>query len=788
MGALDRKLVRDLWRLRGHVVAVALVAMCGTATFLTMHGAYDAIRAARDAFYRDYRFGDVFATATRVPAALAPRLLEIDGVAAIDTRVAWTANLDVRGFEEPATGRIVSLPESGEAPLDAVHLRAGSAIAPGRADEVLVNEAFARAHRLVPGDTIGAVLNGRAQRLRIAGIAISPDYVNAALEFNLIPDHKRFGIVWMSRPALEAALDMRGAFNRLSVRLAPGAVEADVIAAIDRSLARYGGRGAYGRADQFSHRMLEDELRQDRVTGTVVPAIFLAVAAFLVYNVLVRLIGLQRAQIGVLKAFGYTRTRIAAHFVALALAAVGAGAIAGLALGAWMGEWLVTTVYGDFFYFPWLEFRLSGASVAAVLAHAALAAMAGAAPAVLRATRLAPAEAMRPEPPAHFRPTLVERAGLMRLVPLTLRMTLRNLERRPVRALLSLAALALAAALVVMSRYGLDAVDEIVRVQFRMGMHEDVVVYFGEPRGRAALHELARLPGVGRAEPFRMIGVRVRNGHRVKRTVIHAQAADAELRRIVDRREHTIALPSDGLVMAQALAAALDVRVGDEVTLEVLEGRRHERRVPVVALVDEYVGLQGYMDLRAAARLLGEDETLSGAYLAIDRAAAGTVYRQLRAMPAVAAVGLREAVLAGFYDTIEKNVHITTGTLIAFACAIAAGMVYNGARIALSEHAIELASLRILGFTRGEVATLIVGEQALLVAAAVPLGCLLGYGAAAWLTVLASGETYRLPLAIGGATYGFAIAVVLGSAALSALVVLVRLRRFDLVAALKTRE
>jgi putative ABC transport system permease protein len=785
LAALDLKLARDLWRLRGHLLAVALVAACGTASWITMRGSYEALLAAQAAFYEQERFADLFASAKRAPASLVARVRDIPGVASAEDRVVFDVTLDVPGLREPATGRLVSIPEHDRATLNDVRVRSGRYIEPGARGEVLASAAFAEANGLKPGDTLAAVINGRWQRLRVVGIAVSPEYVHAMA--GVFPDDRRFGILWIGREALEAALDMKGAFNDLSVRLAPGASARAVIDRIDQLLAPYGGLGAYDRDQQPSHQFLRDEIEQDRVTGTVVPAIFALVAAFLVHNVLVRLIALQRAQIGLLKAFGYGRAAIAWHYAKLALTAVLAGCAAGIPLGLWLGHGLAD-LYREFFNFPALEFVLSGTNLLGVALFAAATALAGALPAVRRALALPPAESMRPPAPPTFRPLLAERLGLQAWLPPAVRMVLRDLERRPLRAVLSILAVALGTALLVVGQYSSDAIDEIVRVVFRNMLREDVMVKLNEARELQVRNDLAALPGVLRVEPFRQIPVRLGHEHRERRVMIEALPPDGQLRRVLDRRLNPVAIPPDGLIVSAALADLLGARPGDVLTVEVLEGARQVRRVPMVATVDEMFGLWAYMDLAAAARLLGETASANGARLAVDPRALDSLYAQLKQMPAVAGVALREVSLEGFLDTIAKNMLITTVIMVAFACVIAAGVVYNGARIALSEHAVELASLRILGFTRGEVGAMLLAEQAIVTAVAIPLGCLIGYGLAAAVVAAFSGEVYRIPLVISPRTYLVSAAVVVAAAALSGALVLYHLRRIDLVAVLKTRE
>jgi len=787
MRALDRKLLRDLLHLRGQVAAISLVVACGVATVVTTRTAYESLVSARADYYARYRFADVFAQLKRAPEAMRARIAALPGVAVVETRVVADVTLDVPGLGEPASGRLVSLPDGSEPLLNAVHLRGGRELDPARREEALVSEAFAQANDLHVGDTLGAILNGRWERLRIVGIALSPEYIYEIRPADLFPDPQRFGVIWMSRAALGPAFDLDGAFDDVSVTLVPGANEEEVIAQLDHLLERYGGLGAYGREEQVSARFVADEIAQNRITGTVLPAIFLGVAAFLLHIVLSRLVSTQREQIAVLKAFGYAHRTVALHYLLLAMTAVAIGAVLGIALGLWLGS-LVNGVYREFYRFPSFPYEPGAGAVALAVGVSALAAALGALSAVRRVLALPPAEAMRPEPPARFRAGWLEQAGLLRHLTTPLRMIARNLSRRPVRAGLSVLGLALAVAILVLARFFSDAIQTLADVQFRSAQREDVAVSFHEPLSSAARFELATLPGVLAIETYRVVPARIRFEHRKRRVAVLGLPAAPSLRRVVDRDGRPVAIPPEGAVLTTHLARILHARPGDVVTLEVLEGRRPVLAVRVSALADELLGLNVYLDARVLARLLEEEGSVSGAFLRVDAAASGELYRRLKRMPAVAGVGNRLATLASFEDTLARNLGVMNAILVAFSCVIAAAMVYNSARIALSERSRDLASLRVLGFTRREVTQMLLGEQALLLVIALPLGFWIGHGLAKLLAEAYAWELFRMPLVVTPRTYAFASLVAIAAALGSGALVRRRLERLDLVTALKSRD
>lgn len=787
MRALDRKLIRDLLHMRAQVFAIVLVVACGVASYVSLRSIYKSLPITQEAYYSNYRFADVFVQVKRAPEWLAGRIREIPGIAAVQTRVVASVTLDIPGLEEPATGQLISIPERQIPILNDLHLVHGRYLEPERRDEVIISLAFAEANQLNPGDRLNAVINGRWAGLRIVGVAMSPEFVYEIRPGDLFPDSRHFGVLWMGRSALSAAFNMEGAFNDISVTLAPGASEREVISRLDSLMADWGSLGAYGREDQPSNYFITNEIAELKVTSTVIPAIFLGVTAFLIHLVLSRLISTQRDQVAMLKAFGYTNLQIGSHYLKLALAVVSGGIVLGTAVGWWFG-YQMTGLYADYFRFPVLSYETDPWVIASALLISLMAATVGAIRGVQKAVSLPPADAMRPESPARFRPGLIERLGLRGLLPLSVRIIIRNIERNVVKALLTTFAIAMSVSLVVVGFYLYDAVDLIMDLQFNNVYREDANVVFYEPRPANTRYEVASLPGVIRVEAYRTVPARLRFEHRSRRLGLLGVEADGELFRIVDAQYKVKSLPPDGLLLTSALADSLGVNPGDAITVEVLEGARPVRQVAVIGIVDEVLGLSAYMDLRALNRLMHEGETISGARLIVDSREFPTLYTKLKHTPAVNGVIIPSTILANFNETFARTMWVMTGIIILFASVIALGVVYNGARIALSERGRELASLRVLGFTKAEIAVMLLGEQAILTAIAIPVGYVVGYLLCYLISGAVHNEVMRMPLVITRQTPALALCVTACAALLSGLLVGWRLRRLNLVEVLKTRE
>lgn len=786
MRALDRKLLRELWHQRGQLAALGLVVACGVAVVVTARTSYASLLESRDAYYRDYRFGDLFVSLRRAPETVRSALAAIPGVAAVDTRVVVPVTLDLPGVDQPATGLLVSVPERRQPMLNDLHLRRGRWLEPGRRDEALVSEAFATANHLEVGQSLGAVINGRLHRLRIVGIAISPEYIYEIGAGGLFPD-SRFGVLWLSRETLGPAFEMTGAFNDAVFLLAEGASEGDVTARVDALLARYGGLGAYGRSDHVSARFINDEIAQNRVSGTVIPGIFLGIAAFLLHVVMGRLVATERQAIGALKAFGYENRTVGWHYLKLAIAALLAGAALGIAVGLWLAA-RVNAQYAAYYRFPAFLFHLDVGAVALALGTTVVAALAGAAGAVLRVIRLPAAVAMQPAAPDRFRPGPLERIGIGSGLSLSARMAVRNLERHPLKTALSILGVALATSMLLVGRYLVDSIGHLGEVQFRHVQRENLAVTFTAPRRAAVRYELERLPGVLRAEPFRSVPARIMAGHRSRRVALLGLDPRGELRRLVTEKLDLAPLPPDGLLLTGKLAEILQVRAGDTVTVAVLEGRRTTRPVAVAGTFDEVLGLSAYMEIGSLERFLGDGNIATGAWLRTDPGSTAGLNDRLKRLPGIAGVSDRDAALASFNATLAKSIGLITTLLIGFAGSLAVAIIYNTARIAFSERARDFASLRVLGFTRGEVARMLLGEQAVTVVAGLATGLALGYGFAGMLSELYQWELFRLPLVITARTWLFALGVVIAAALASGVLVRRRLNRLDLVAALKGRE
>ncbi len=787
ISVLNRKMLRDLAAMKAQALAIALVVGAGVAMFVMYLSNFDSLRHAQRAYYEQQRFADVFVTLKRAPLRMEESLRSIPGVEDVETRVVANVTIDVPGLDDPAMAHLVSLPANSRPRMNDVFLRRGRWVDFRRPDEVLASEAFMEANNFSLGAQVQAVINGRSRRLTIVGVALSPEHVYTLRPGEIVPDDRRFGVFWMERAALGAAFDMDGAFNDVSFQLAHASSVDDVIDRIDALLEPFGGHGAIPRSLQFSHWTLENELTQLQTFGFAMPAIFLLVAAFTLNVALTRVLALQRPIIASLKALGYSNASIGWHYVKWSLFIVAAGTVLGVIGGWWLGGGMIN-LYNRYFRFPLLVFRLSPLVVLEAAALTSAAANLGSLWTVRRALRVPPAEAMRPETPGRYRPSFVERPLIALRVHATTRMVLRNMERQPLRAAASVFGIGFAVTIMMMGLVFIPALEALIVTQFSVAERQDVSLVFVEPQSAAARHSLERLPGVLAVETQRIVPVRIIAGHLRRNVALTGLPLEPQLRRVVDRNSRVIDAPASGVLLSKRLAEVLNVTSGDPVTLEVLEGDRPVRRIFVSGAVDDTLGLSAYMNIETMRRLLREGETMSGAALLIDPAAEPELAWRLKHIPAIAGTAFKRVVLQNFRETLAQNMSLMIFMNALFACIISFGVVYNTARVSLSERARELASLRVLGFTRGEISFILFGELSLLTVCALPVGAVMGYGLSVAVVRLVDSEVYRFPLVVSPQPVAWAFLTIMAATAVSGFIVRRHLDNLDLVAVLKAGD
>ena len=787
MRALDHKLMRDLWRIRGQAGAIALVVAVGVSLLVMMSGMLQSLRETRAQYYESYRLAEIFAPVTRAPLPLVDRVADIEGVAAAEGRIRGAALLEMPGQALPVRAAALSLPRSMTPRLNNIRLQDGRLLAPGQMDEVVVLESFAAAHDLALGDALTATMQGSRRSLQIVGFAAAPEFLFTTAPGEFVPDDARFAVLWMHEEALAAAFDVKGAVNEILIGLQRGANARDVLAKVDRLLDRYGGQGAYERKDSMSDRFITEEISGLVATSVVVPPIFLGVAAFLLYIVITRLVQAEREQIGLIKAFGYTDFEVAFHYFKLVMVIAVIGAALGCALGLWGGRFMAG-LYQSVYHFPFLVFRVEPSSFVTGIVTSVLAASAGGIFVLTRVFRLTPAVAMRPPAPMDFSRTGALNNRLRRWLDQPTRMVLRRILRNPGRIGGAVLGIAVGMGLSSAQMSLMSGFDDTLDLTFGVIDRSDVAVSFFEPMPAKTAFAMAHLPGVIEVEPVRSVSAVMRNGRESYRGAVTGLVENARLNRAVRKDMSDIAMPAQGIVLARALADRLDIGPGETLRVEVLDGRRPVLDVPVVEVAETLLGAPAFMRFEGLNAALGEEGRVSALYLRVDAAEIDALYAALKDMPTVAGVTQREDARAAMQKLMDTGAGAMRYVMAAIAGVITFGIVYNAARIAFGEQSRDLASLRVMGFTRAETAYVLLGELAVVVLLAVPLGVGIGYYLSFLIAAGFSTDLYQIPTGFRPDAFGAAGVAVLLATVISGVLVRRDIDKVDLVETLKTRE
>lgn len=787
MNPLDRKLLRDLRRLWMQAVAAGIVLTCGIATFVMATGMSSSLEQARDAYYAEARMADLAASLVRAPMALADTLAELPDVTALEARTRGIGLVTLVGVKEPVSLQLLSLPSSRRPRVNDLVLRHGRWPDPERPLEALINEAFASEHRLALGERMTVIIRGRSQAIEIVGIASSPEYVFAVPPGELLPEPRRFGVLWMGHQALSHALDLDGAFNDVVFRLSPDADLPRLIAHVDRILAPHGGRGAYRRDRMLSARYLSDELSQLDTLARILPPIFLAVAAFLIHMTLTRLVTTERANIGLLKAFGYRDPAIGLHYLRFALAFTVVGSVSGIVIGVFVGRY-VAAIYQSVYHLPSLDFQAGPAVWIGALGVGSFAAIAGALGALRTAVRLPPAVALAPSVPTSFRTSGVHIEKRLVKLGARLRMIVRRIVRFPRRSTTSMGGIALALGLLIIAEHFPLTIERLLSLHFGLAQRMDVTLAFAETASHRIVRDVAHLPGVIQAEPGRVTEVIFSADGRREREALIGLLPQATLNRIIDVDSRVIHPRLGGLTLSVGLAKKLGVGIGSVVQIEATSGHREIFDLPVTQIVRPFLGAAAYVEYEELGRWLREPDRVDAVHVLIDPAARPRLSESLKKSPRV--VG------ATFIDNAERSLRtlfaqgsgFISSLFRAFAILMAVGVALSTARVTLGEQTRDLATLRVLGFDRRETSWVLLGELAVLLVLAIPLGWVLGALLSHWLMMQFETELFSFPFVFDVGVYAKAALFIVSAVALAALWVRRDVDHLDLVSVLKSHE
>jgi putative ABC transport system permease protein len=785
--ALDRKILRELRQMRSQVITIALLIICGLSLMIATSISYDSLRAARDSFYRDYRFADLFADFQAAPRSIMDRMRGISGIRLLEERIVADGLVEVRGQDEPAVGLLLSIPSEVQPRLNRIFVREGRLPREAQFPEVFLHEAFAAAQHLKPGDVISVLVKGQRIRLHIVGLGLSPEYVYALGSGVPLPDDRHFAVLWMAEPVLGRLVGFQDSFNSIAVTLDKSRASAAIKEDLRILLGPYGNKAIRERMNVPSHMFLDDELTEQKTLSRFSPLVFLSIAIFLIHVIMSRMIHMHRPQIAVLKAVGYRDREIAWHYTKLIVVMMLFGTIPACGLGIMLGHSIVD-LYQNFFRFPALTAVVDPGILLLSFATGIASGVLGGMTAIHSILRLQPAEALKPPVPPAYHAIFLDRLGLWEKLALSSRITLRNLMLRPWRLGLTMLGMAAALGIMISSGSMKDMVNFLLKAQFQYIQRESISITLQRPVSVNGLQELADLKGVQRVEGYRALAVRIHYGRWEKETALLGWPARSELRQRLNKDLDQEPLPVHGIFVSRYFQTQWGLKAGDRIDVDILEGAYPRRSLTVAGFSDDLMGITVHMRIEEVWELLDEDPGYNMISLKVDPHWLSSLYVKLNQYPLVATVTLRDAVYDGFYESMGSMLQVSTGLLTLFAFIIAIGLIYNTVIMNFSERSREMATLRVLGFDNIFLFLLLMDVIMIQVFVSLIPGSFIGYKMTEWLLGSMRTETLSPPVLARGSTYAIGIATMLLALIVSAWSLSRLLRRLSLTEALKAKE
>lgn len=778
---LNQKLLRDLKKIKFQVLSISLIIGSGIMYLMGSLISYKSLLLARDLFYKDYKLANGYHYSQFAPQSIIPIIRKLPGVLEVEERVSERVTIECKEKSRTAKGKILSITQN----LNQLYIERGTL--PLKSSEVAINSSFAKSNQLHPGDTLTILLGGRKVQLQITAIVQSPEFVYIFPEGGFLPDNKNYGILWAQKRTLETLLNRTGAFNEILFHFQfKNQVEKErTYFAIQQLMDKYASFGVISLDKLPSYSLLNNEFNQLKTTALFLPFIFIFVSSFILQMVLNRIVSKEREQIATLKANGMTSWEIGFHYFLIALIVCSIGTTLGILLGIYLGDVFVD-LYSEYFYFPNLQPILPIESIFVAIIFGFSSGVIGFWTAFRKVNQLQPASAMRPPTPETYKNIQIE--SWLSNSHLEWKMVLRNLLKSPIRTILSIVGLSFAIMILILGNFLKDNVDYMVHLQYNIIQREDIMLNFSTLQFISLENHFLNKIGILYTEPIRFVPIRLKKRGIHKETVLYGLEENPILRRIVNDKYNSIPIPKNGILMNKNIANELQIKPGDKVWVEVLEGNQSKFYVFVAGVIEEVLGQGIYISRKLLNKKLKESNVFNQLYIQLDPNKEKFFIQKWKNYPAVATITSKRELVQSFQEVLQRSLLATSIFIMLFTSIIGIGIIYNLAMIILAERIYEMGTLRILGFHTWEIFKILIGEIVLLIMVAIPIGIYLGNILAFWVINLNEGDDFKIPVKIFPKSYFTALGFACLTSSVSFWIIYKKIKEMNLLSVLKIRE
>ncbi|MDQ2086240.1 FtsX-like permease family protein [Herbivorax sp. ANBcel31] len=785
---LHKKMLRDLLKNKVAYLACSVIIAIGLMIFVSMENTYINLNKSMNYFYNEYNFADAFATVESMPLNHLRGITDIPGIEQVSGKLVKDVRVLFSDREDNVYLRLVSVDLEENERLNDIWLMEGTELEKSKRN-IWTGIKFYDANELNYGDDIEVIINGKVTELNVIGKAQSPEHVYVMKDItDFYPSDKEFGVAYIPYDVMETLFDFNGTINEISFKVDSSHSFEDIKSQLESRLKKYNVSNIVERKDQLSNFMLAEEMKQIEKMSSSIPILFLIVAAIILWIMLKRMVEHQRMQIGTLKASGYSSFQILMHYVSYSVVIGIIGGIVGGVFGFIISDVMIM-MYQDIYSLPNLESEISVVYfLMGIIISVIFSSIAG----VLGARgvlKLEPAESMCPPAPVSGKKILLENVNIFwEALTVQGKMAVRNIFRSKGRSLFTCMGIAFAFSLMAALFSFVNMFDVIIMDTFEYVQKYDMkVTFYPLQNVTPIIRELEAISDVDLAEPMWEVPVTLTNEHRKNDTIILGLKSNSELYHVVDEKKHRVTILEGGIMLAEPLAKKLDAKIGDILDVETPFTQKENLQIGVANIVPQYIGTNGFMILEDLNALLGHRDAGNSVLLRLPQESTGEIKNRLNESKIVTSIEEIDQTREKYAELMEQA-FIMLYVMALMAILTGFAIIYNSGLISFSERERELASLRVMGMSNGEVMEVLSFEQIFLGIVGIVVGIPLTYFYNYLLVESFETDFYNFPMVVKPEVFLYALLGTVLATFFAYLSIRKRVKNLSMVEVLKERE